>query len=173
MALGPAMVYAQAQTRHEAGEAKVAKSQITGEVVKVEGNTLVAKMVPGGEIRTFNIQPGQKFMIDGQPKIIGDLKTGTVLTATATTTTHDVRVRTQKVGRGTVWFVAGNTLILTQENGQNKQYNVPEAVEFTMDGKPAKLKDLKVGMKVEGSKMVEAPETVIETDVVVTGKAPK
>ena len=31
------------------------------------------------------------------------------------------RVRTQTVGRGTVWFVAGNTLILTQENGQNKQ----------------------------------------------------
>jgi len=167
----PALVYAQAETRHEAGTAEATTSKITGQVLYVEGNSLVVRMTPAGDIRTFNVPPGRKFIIDGQAKTIGDLQPGTVLTATVTTKTHDVRVRTQSVVTGTVWYVQGNSVILTLENGENRQYNVPASFQFTVDDKPVTVKDLKKGTKVVGSKMVEEPETVITTDVTVTGKA--
>lgn len=169
----PTMIYAQATTRHAAGTAKETKSQMTGEVLWAEGNTLVVWMLPAGEVRTFNVAPGREFKIDGQVKMIGDLKPGTILNATITTKTQDVRVRTQSVVKGTVWYVKGNAVILTLENGENRQYDVPDSLKFTVDGKEVTVKDLKKGTKIVGSKMVEAPETVITTDVVVTGKAPK
>jgi hypothetical protein len=143
---------------------------MTGQVLYAEGHSLAVWMMPAGAIRTFNVPPDRKFMIDGQAKMVGDLKPGTMLTATITTKTQDVRVRTHSVVRGTVWFVQGNTVILTLENGENRQYNVSDSFEFTVDGKPMRVKDLKKGTKIVGSKMVEEPETVISTDVAVWAK---
>lgn len=168
----PAMLNAQATTRHAGGTETETKSQMTGQVLWAEGNSLVVWMQPG-EIRTFNVAPGRQFMIDGQVKMVGDLKPGTMLNATITTKKQDVRARTLSVVKGTVWFVQGNTVILTLENGENRQFNVEDSFKFTMDGQPATVKDLKKGAKVVGTKMVEEPETVITTDVAVTGKAPK
>src|SRR5215467_7900254 len=71
----------QTTTTTAAGAAKVTTEKLTGEVSWIQGNLLVAKMKPTGEYRVFNVQPGRQFMIDGQPKLIGDLKLGTELTA--------------------------------------------------------------------------------------------
>src|SRR4029450_4892935 len=93
MAAGP-----QAQTTTTpSGAAQVKTEQMTGEVMLVEGNLLLAKMQPSGEYRVFNVQPGRQFIIDGQARLIGDLKPGTVLNATVTTTTQPVTVRTTTV----------------------------------------------------------------------------
>ena len=73
-------------TTKEAGQTQVTTEQITGEVVLVDGNILLARMQPSGQYRMFNIQPSQQFMIDGKPKRLTDLTPGTFLTATAT---HD------------------------------------------------------------------------------------
>ena len=54
----------------------------------LEGNDLLVRLRPSGLYQFFEVQPGRKFVIDGQPKLIGDLKTGTVLTATVTTKTQ-------------------------------------------------------------------------------------
>ncbi len=48
----------------------------------------------------FLVQSGREFVIDGQTKHIADLKPGTVLTATVTTTTRPVTVRTTSVLNG-------------------------------------------------------------------------
>ncbi len=173
MAMGAPTLRAQATTKHEAGPAQVSTAQMTGEVVQVEGNTLVAKMQPDGKLRTFNVLPGREFVIDGKTKLIGDLRPGTILTATVTTTTQDVTVRTLKVAKGTVWYVAGTTVILTLENGENKQFTLPDTATFTVDGKPTSLSELKKGMKIVGTNMIVEPMTQISTKVAVTGKAPK
>ena len=155
-----------------AGEAKVTTEQINGEVVTVEGNWLLIKLQPSGW-RYFNIPPGRQFIVDGQTKLISDLRQGTILTATATTTTQPVVQRTTTVTNGTVWFASGNYVILTLANGENREYNVPPSFRFVVEGKPAAVTDLRKGMKVSGEKVIEEPRTEISTKTVITGKAPK
>ena len=164
---------AQGQTTTAAGPAEVKTEQVTGEVVWIERNLLVAKLLPSGLYRVFEVQPGRQFMIDGQTKLIGDVKLGTVLTATATTTTQPVTVRTVTVKNGTVWWAQGNYVVLTLEDGQNRSYTVPDSFRFIVEGKPASVYDLKKGMKVSATKIVEEPRTEISTNTVITGKGPK
>ena len=70
----------QAQTAttkaREPGTATETTSSITGEVLYVEKNWLLTKMLPNGGYRWFNVQPGRQFNIDGQTKYIADLKPG-------------------------------------------------------------------------------------------------
>jgi hypothetical protein len=156
-----------------AGDAKVSTEQITGEVALVEGNRLVVKLLPQGVFRYFDIPPGRQFIVDGQTRLISDLRPGTVLTATATTTTQPVVVRTTTVTNGTVWYVSGNYVILTLASGENREYVVPPTFRFMVEGKPASVADLRKGMKVSGEKVIEEPRTEISTKTVITGKAPK
>ena len=156
-----------------AGDAKVTQEQINGEVVLVEGNWLLVKLQPSGHYRYFDIPPGRQFIIDGQAKLISDLKPGTVLKATAITTTQPIVLRTTTVTNGTVWYASGNYVILTLASGENREYNVPASFRFVVEGKPAAVTDLKKGMKVSGEKVIEEPRTVISTKTVIEGKSPK
>jgi hypothetical protein len=160
-------------TENVKGAAHVTSTRMTGVVDWVQGNTLVARMQPNGHYHVFSVQPGREFVIDGQTRHIGDLKPGTVLTATVTTTTRPVTVRTTSVLNGTVWWVQGNYVVLTLENGENHEYHVPASFKFVVEGKPASVSELKQGMKVSATKIVEEPYTELATNTVVTGKAPK
>ena len=171
-----ALVHGQATTRKEeipGAASHTVDAKMTGEVVWVQGNWLAAKMQPTGRISVFNVQPGREFMIDGQTKHIGDVKPGTVLTAMVTTTTQPVTVRTTTSLNGTVWYVSGTYVILTLENGENKDYHVPEAFRFMVEGKSASVHELRPGMKVSATKILEEPSTVLSTKTTITGKAPK
>jgi len=167
----------QAQTAttkaREPGTATETTSSITGEVVFVDKNWLLTKILPNGGYRWFDVQPGRQFNIDGQTKSIADLKVGTVLTAVIITKTQPVTIRTTSVLDGTVWYVAGNYVVLTLENGENREFNVPESFKFTVSGKPATVQDLRKGMKVSATKIVAEPQTEISEKVMVTGSAPK
>ena len=146
---------------------------MTGVVDWVQGNTLVARMQPNGHYHVFSVQPGREFVIDGQTKHIADLKVGTVLTATVQTTTQDVTVRTTSNLKGRVWWVQGNYVVLTLANGENKEYNVPDSFKFIVGGKPASVAELKAGMDVSATKIVEEPHTELASNMVVTGTSPK
>ena len=161
------------KTKEPAGPAKVVKSTLTGEVALVDGNQLLVRMQRSGRYRYFSLKPAQQFIIDGQPRKIGDLKPGTMLTATIFTTTQSVTVRTTSVLNGTVWYVSGNYVILTHENGENHEYTVPPSFKFMVEGKPASVGDLRKGIKVSATKIVEEPHTEISTQGYITGKAPK
>ena len=170
-------VAAHAQTtttsKEAAGAAGFESAKMTGDVVLVDGNNLLVKMQPGGDLRIFNVQPGRQFMIDGQTKVISDLKPGTRLTAMVLTKTQPLTVRTMSTVSGTVRHVQGNYVMLRLPDGQTREFNVPDSYRFTVNGKPASVADLKTGMAVTGTKIVAEPETVISTEVVVTGTAPK
>jgi hypothetical protein len=96
-------------TTKEAGKTEVTTEQISGEVVLVDNNILLARMQPSGQYRMFNIQPSQQFTIDEKSKRLIDLTPGTFLTATALTTTQPITIRTTTVTNGTVWYVQGYT----------------------------------------------------------------
>ena len=139
----------------------------------IDGNLLVARLLPSGLYRVFDVQPGRQFVIDGQTRLIGDVKLGTILTATVTTTTQSMTVRTATVTNGTVFWVQGNYVVLSLANGDNRGYTVPESFRFIVEGKPASVSDLKRGMRVSATKIVEEPRTEISTKTVITGKSPK
>ena len=114
------------------------------------------------------------YILSGEFTIEGKLlKPGTMLTATILTTTQPVTVRTASSLTGTVWYVSGNYVILTLDNGENHEYTVPPSFKFMVEGKPATVGELRKGMKVSATKIVEQPHTEISTQGFITGKAPK
>ena len=167
--------HAQAPTKTEKvlGTSGVATVKMTGEVVWVNGNWLLAKMEPLGNYSLFDVKPGREFIIDGQTKHIADLKPGTVLTGMITTRTTDVTVRTTSTLNGQVVWQQGNYVALRLENGEIKEYKVPDSYRFMVEGKPASVQELREGMKVTATKIVEEPRTEISSDTVITGKSPK
>jgi LPXTG-motif cell wall-anchored protein len=139
--------------------------------VHTEGNTLVARM-PSGELRTFNVKETTKFIIDGQETPVRDLKPGTSLTATMVTTTTPIVERTTTNLTGTVWFVMGNTVILTLPDGKNKMYKSEPHYKFNVNGQDAEFSDLRKGMKISAEKIVEEPTTDVDINTTVIGQAP-
>ena len=166
---------AQTTTTHQSAGAKQMTdvSTITGSVEWVVGNRLLVKLEPSGQYRYFDVPPDRQFFIDGKPRLVGDLQLGTILTATVITHSRPVTERTTTITNGTIWYVSGNYVIVTLENGENRYYVVPPEYRFTVEGKPASVSELKKGMKVSATKIVEQPKTELSTTVVVSGKSPK
>jgi len=149
----------------------VKTDHLRGTVVYVEGNRLVVRMSTG-ELRTFETPDSRRFIIDGKELTASELKPGTKLTATMTTTTTPVTERTTTIGTGKVWFVSGNSVIITLPNNENRMYKVNENYRFNVNGEKASVHELRKGMVISAEKIVEAPKTEIASDVAVTGSAP-
>lgn len=161
----------QTTTQRIKGASTTSTQQLSGTVVQVEGNTLVAR-TDAGDIRTFTPPESRRFIIDGRELRLQELKPGTKLKATVTTVTTSVTERTTTVGGGKVWYVAAPNVILTLPNGENRQYKVKGDYKFTVDGRPATVFELRKGMVVSAEKIVEVPAVEIASDTTVTGSAP-
>ena len=160
------------KTEKSKGASEVTTRELKGTVVHVEGNSLVVKMSTG-EVREFKPPADRKFMIDGQELSVGELKPGTKLTATITTTTTPVLTRTTTMrSGGKVFYVSAPTLIVHWPDGETKQYKVAADYKFMVNGRPASVFELKKGMIVSGEKIVEEPSSEIAANTVVTGQAP-
>ena len=155
------------------GAPKISKSQLKGEVVAVGSNWLIAKMTPTGDYRVFTVAPNKTAMIDGVSKTVSQLQTGTMLTADVTVTEYPLVKRTTTVNSGKVFWASPTSVIITQENGENKQYAVPSGFKFDVDGRQVEAMELKPGMMLKGTKIVEEPIIEVTRDSVVTGTAPK
>jgi len=145
--------------------------ELRGTVTYVEGNTLVVAMSTG-DLRTFNVPESRRFVVDGKSISVHELKPGTKLTATITTTTTPITQRTTTVGTGKVWYVSGNTVIVTLPNNENRMYKVDDNYRFNIGGQKASVHDLRKGMVISAEKIVEEPMTEIASNTVVTGQAP-
>jgi hypothetical protein len=154
------------------GTAKVTTSQVHGELVAKGSNWLIAKDAHGN-YKLYNVQAGRKAIVDGVSKGLDELQMGTMLTSTASTTETPLVNRTTTITQGKVFWASPKSIIVTLENGENKQYAVPDGFKFDVDGKQISAMELRPGMKLTGTKIVEEPVTVITKDVVVTGVAPK
>jgi hypothetical protein len=154
-----------------AGTAAVKTEKLSGTVVVVEGNKLVVRMA-SGDIRYFEPPESRKFLIDGKELNVHQLKPGTRLHAAVTTTTTPITERTTTIGTGRVWHVAGNNVIITLPNGENRQYKVDSNYKFIVGGQKASVSDLRKGMVINAEKIVEEPRTELATDIAVTGQAP-
>ena len=172
LAAGAAAQATQTKETVPGGAAKVKTVQVKGEVVAKGSNWLIAKD-PAGYYRIYNVQAGRKAIVDGVPKTLDQLKVGTMLTATATTTETPLINRTTTITQGTVFWASPKSIIVTLEGGENKQYDVPYGFMFDVEGKKLSAMELRPGMKLTATKIVEEPSSVITKDVVVTGTVPK
>jgi hypothetical protein len=154
------------------GPAKVKTVHVKGELVVAGSNWLIAKDHTG-RYTVYGVKEGRKFIVDGTPKTLAELKPGTFLTATATTTETPMIKRTTTITQGTVFWASPTSIIVTSPEGENKQYAVPTGFKFDVDGQQIEAMQLRQGMKLSGTKIVEEPLTVITTNVIVTGTAPK
>ena len=152
---------------------KVTTTQLKGEVAYLQGDYLVAKMVPSGTYRLFVLKPGKTATIDGAVVPLNKAPIGTLLTANVTVTETPVIDRTISTLKGKVWVAGPTSVILTLENGENKQYHVPEGMKFDVDGKKLEAMELRPGMNLTATKIVESQRTEVTTDNVVTGVGPK
>ena len=152
---------------------KVTTTQLKGEVAYLQGDYLVAKMVPSGTYRLFVLKPGKTATIDGAVVPLNKAPIGTLLTANVTVTETPVIDRTISTLKGKVWVAGPTSVILTLENGENKQYDVPEGMKFDVDGKKLEAMELRPGMNLTATKIVESQRTEVMTDNVVTGVGPK
>jgi hypothetical protein len=103
-----------------------------------------------------------------------DLKPGTKITETITTTTSPRYVNTVRTIEGKVWHVsAPTTVILSLGDGTQKEYTVPDHANFTIDGESGKtIFDLKKGMRVQATVVTDSAHDVVEQSKTVTGQAP-
>lgn len=145
----------------------------SGTVTSVQGNHVVIKMSTGEE-KEFDVPDDFRLTVDGKEISVHELKPGTKLSRTITTTTEPKTVYTTVVKHGTVWHAQGNTVIITGADGQNRQYNnVPDWITFNVDGKDMDVMELKKGMRVTATIVSETPSTVVtSTPGGVSGNAP-
>ena len=155
------------------GAPKVTTTQLTGEVAFIQGDYLIAKMIPSGTYRLFQLRPGKTATIDGVVMPLNKAPIGTVLTANVTVTETPITDRTITTLKGRVWVAGPTSVILTLENNENKQYDVPPGMKFNVEGKQVEAMELRQGMNLTATKIVESPRTEITTDNVVTGVGPK
>jgi LPXTG-motif cell wall-anchored protein len=143
----------------------------SGTVVYVSGNDLVVKR-DDGVVKHFVVPDSTTVNVDGNQLSVHDLKPGMRLTRTITTTTKSEDVTTVKVVKGKVWMVNAPYLIVTLENGQNKQYKVPDGMKFNVDGQEKSVFHLKKGMNLTATIVTTTPETVVSSTSAVSGTAP-
>ena len=155
------------------GAPKVTTTQLKGEVAYLQGDYLIAKMIPSGTFRLFQLRPGKTATIDGVVMPLNKVPIGTMLTAFVTVTETPILDRTITTLKGTVWVAAPTSVILTLENGENKQYDIPSGFKFDVDGKKLEAMELRPGNKITATKIVESPRTEVTMENVVTGVGPK
>jgi len=155
------------------GAPKVTTTQLKGEVAYLQGDYLIAKMIPSGTYRLFVLKTGKTATIDGVVMPLNKAPIGTVLTADVTVTETPVIDRTITTLKGKVWVASPTSVILTLENGENKQYDIPSGFKFDVEGKKLEAMELRQGMNLVATKIVESPRTEVTMDNVVTGVGPK
>jgi len=165
-----------AQVKTTTSEQKgVAEKKVTverGEVVYVSGNEVVVKM-ENGEVRHVTVPDGATGTVDGKTVTVKDLKPGMKLQRTIVTTSTPKTVQTVRTGTGTVMAVqAPNYATVRFEDGEVQRYKIPKGTKFTIDGQQKTAFDLKPGMKITATRIVEAPVVEVSEQKAVTGTAP-
>jgi LPXTG-motif cell wall-anchored protein len=143
----------------------------SGEVVYVSGNDLVVRM-SDGSVKHFNVPATARFTVDGKQLTASELKVGTKLTQTITTTSTPENVTTVRTVSGRVVNVSAPYVTLRLADGQVKQYKVPEGTTFNIDGDKKTVSDLRANMNVSATVTTVTPQVNVSQTNTVTGVAP-
>jgi hypothetical protein len=145
----------------------------SGEIVFVQGNSVVVKM-DDGSLRHFdNVPDSARVTVDGKQLGVHDLQVGMKVQKTITTTTTPETITTVQSVTGKVWQVNPPlSVILTMDDGKNQQFKIPKGQKFNVNGQSLDAWGLQKGMIVNATKVVEVPQTVVTQQAKLTGQMP-
>lgn len=144
-----------------------------GEIVFVQGNSVVVKMEDGSLRHFDNVPDTTTVTVDGKQLTVHDLQPGMKVEKTITTTTTPETITTVKSVTGKVWQVNPPlSVILTMEDGKNQQFKIPKGQKFNVNGQTVDAWGLQPGMTVSATKVVEVPQTVVTQQAKLTGQMP-
>jgi LPXTG-motif cell wall-anchored protein len=158
MAAAFVLALAAATPRAFAQQPTVTTEVKSGEVVYVSGNDLVVRM-SDGEVKHFNVPTTARFTVDGKQLTTSELKVGTRLTQTITTTNTPQNVTTVRTVSGRVMNVSAPYVTLRLADGQVKQYKKT-------------VSDLRANMNVSATVTTVTPQVNVSQTNTVTGVAP-
>ena len=141
-----------------------------GTVLYAKGNSVMVRE-PSGDM-LYTVPEDFRVNVDGRDVPVDQLEPGTELIATITTITRPRTVQTTQVIRGKVWEVAGNSLMVTMEDGEQRQAVVPAGFKFIVDGEEKGVSELRRGMKLSATIIQKKQEMVTESTTVVHGLPP-
>jgi len=141
------------------------------EVVSVDGNTLVVKLPEG--TREISVPDDFKFIVDGQPMTVRELKPGMAGMATITTRTKSTPVTVTEVKNGEVVMAQGGAIYVRMPDGQTKAFTQSDVdkrgIKIVRDGKPAQVSDFRQGDTLTATIITtKAPQTVTDKEVAAT-----
>lgn len=141
------------------------------EVLAVEGNQLVVRLPEG--TRELAVPPDFKFIVDGQPLSVSELKVGMKGTATITTKTTMTPVTVTEVKNGTVVQRSGSTIVVRMPDNSVKRFSQSEidqrGIKIVRDGRAAQLSDFREGDTLSATIITtRAPQVLTEREVRAT-----
>jgi LPXTG-motif cell wall-anchored protein len=143
------------------------------EIVYVQNNDLVLKL-ENGKVEHLVVPDSDTFTIDGKDVSVHELKPGTRLTQTITTTITPRYVNTVRTIKGKIWHVTPTgRVIVSLPDGTNQVYNVPSHAKVTVNGRPQRGFGLKKGMMFEATIVTDSPESVMEQSKTAIGEEPR
>jgi hypothetical protein len=151
-----ATAFASAQQQSTMSETK------SFEVIAVDGNSLVVRLPEG--TKELTVPADFKFMVDGQPMTVSQLKPGMKGTAMVTTRTTTTPVTVTEIKNGTVKQVTGSTIIVLTEQGFKSftQGQIDKrGVKIYRDGQPAELADFHEGDRLTATIVTSKPPRVV------------
>src|SRR6185503_15545804 len=133
------------------------------EVVSVDGNTLVVKLPEG--TREISVPDDFKFIVDGQPMTVRELKPGMAGMATITTRTKSTPVTVTEVKNGEVVMAGGGSIFVRTPDGQTKAFTQSDVdkrgIKIVRDGKPAQVSDFRQGDQLSATIVTTKPPRVV------------
>jgi hypothetical protein len=134
----------------------------TFEVISVEGNHLVVRLPEG--TRAMDVPDDFRFMVNGQPMSVSELKPGMKGTASITTRTTVTPVTVTEVKNGTVVHRSGSTIIVRTPEG-NKMFSQGDVdkrgVKMMREGEPAQLSDFREGDQLSATIITTKPPRIV------------
>jgi hypothetical protein len=141
------------------------------EVISVDGNTLVVKLPEG--TREISVPDDFRFIVDGQPMSVKELKPGMSGMATITTRTKSTPVTVTEVKNGEVVMASGGSIYVRTSDGQVKAFTQSDidkrGVKIMREGKPAQVSDFRQGDTLSATIITtRAPQVLSEKEVQAT-----
>jgi len=132
------------------------------EILAVDGNKLVVRLPEG--TKELTVPSDFRFMVNGQPLSVQQLKPGMKGSATITTQTTVTPVTVTEVKNGTVYDRSGGSIIVQTPEGF-KSFSQGEldkrGVKIVKDGQPVALDDLNKGDHLAATIVTSAPPRVM------------
>ena len=131
-------------------------------IIAVDGNRLIVNLPEG--TRDMTVADDFRFVVDGKPLSVRELKPGMSGTATITTKTTLVPVTVTEVKNGTVAQVSGSAMIVRTDEGIKMftQSDVDKrGVTIMREGKPARVSDFRANDKLSATIITSLPPRVM------------